>query len=252
MRPGLLALVGAIASADWTGGGRVEGRVATQQLTCDGRQRQIAVFLPEAPAPSTPAPLVVVLHGSGGNGRALVESWKGLASVEGFAVAGPTALDRREWSVPEDGPRFLYELVESMKRSHGIDARRIYLFGHSAGGVFALYMGAVEGDYFAAVAAHAAAFDGEANLSGLVSRRKVPILMIAGTRDPLFPIERARATGKELESLGIPLTFLALPGRRHAYEPSAVVCRSSWAFLREHQLSAQPRYTPHEFRPFQR
>ena len=251
MTPGILVLLGAVAAAGTTVAGRVERGVATLKLACEGRQREIAVFLPEARGPSTP--LVVLLHGSGGNGRALVESWKGLASTEGFAVAGPTALDRREWSVPEDGPRFLYELVESLKQSHDIDPRRVYLFGHSAGGVFALYMGAVEGDYFAAVAAHAAAFNGEANLSRLdLSQRKIPILMMAGMNDPLFPIERARATGKELEGRGLPLTFLELPGRGHAYEPSAVVCRSSWEFLREHQLSSEPRYLLREFRPSQR
>jgi poly(3-hydroxybutyrate) depolymerase len=228
---------------------RVAHGVSTEQMTFGGHQREYAVFLPNVRGPSTSMPLVVLLHGSGGDGRALVESWKDLASAEGFAIVGPTALNRREWSVPEDGPGFLYELVEILRRFHSIDCRRVYLFGHSAGGVFGLYMGAAEADYFAAVAAHAAAFNGETDLSLLdVTSRKIPVLMIAGTQDPVFPVERVRATAKELESRGFPLTLMALPGRGHDYKASAsLVSRASWEFLQKHRLAAEPRYIPYEF-----
>jgi poly(3-hydroxybutyrate) depolymerase len=223
--------------------------ISTERGIYEGRQREVAVFLPRTRDRSEPLPLVVLLHGSGGDGRLLVRSWKGVASAQGFAVAGPTALDRNEWTVPEDGPRFLHELVERLKQSHSIDARRVYLFGHSAGGILALYMGAMEGGYFAAVAAHAAVFAGEAELSGLqLPARKAPVLLMAGTRDRLFPVERARATGKELQGLGVPLTLVELP-RGHAYEPSEPIAERAWEFLREHRLSEEPRYVPHTFAP---
>jgi poly(3-hydroxybutyrate) depolymerase len=56
--------------------------------------------------------------------------------------------------VPADGPAFLYFLIEAVKAKHAVDGRRMYLFGHSAGAEFALTMGLIESEFFAAVAVH--------------------------------------------------------------------------------------------------
>ena len=61
------------------------------------------MFVPDS-ARNKPAPLVVLLHGSGRDGRILVEHWQSLAKKEGIVLAGPDATARAGWSMRDDGP----------------------------------------------------------------------------------------------------------------------------------------------------
>ena len=71
----------------------------------------------------------------------------------------PDAENRQGWSVPGDGPEPLCSLVDHLRQTVPvINARRMYLFGHSAGAVFVLHMAMLESDYFAAGALHAGAW----------------------------------------------------------------------------------------------
>ena len=107
--------------------------------------------------------------------------WKDLARREQFVIAAPDATDRSRWRPPGDGPNLLRDLVEELGH---VDTRRIYLFGYSAGAVFALYMAPLESRYFAAAAVHAGAYTGEADLGFLeTAPRKVPLLLSLGARD---------------------------------------------------------------------
>src|SRR5437868_10337565 len=152
---------GIFAVIAWTMATPVVGATITKEtLKIDRDARPYYLFVPESVG-SEPAPLVITLHGSGRDGRPLVELFRGLASKERFIVAGPDALDRRGWQVPVDGPAFLYFLVEAVKAKHAVDRRRVYLFGHSAGASFALTMGLMESEYFAGVVAHAVALQRE-------------------------------------------------------------------------------------------
>lgn len=84
-----------------------------------------------------------MLHGSGRDGFSLIDKWKDLASKEGIIIVGPDA-NGEGWSTPRDGPAFLHDLVEELKSTYPINPRRVYLFGHSAGAVFALMMSTVD------------------------------------------------------------------------------------------------------------
>ncbi len=50
--------------------------------------------------------------------------------------------------------------LKSLKTKYPINPRRVYLFGHSAGAIFALHMSLMESQYFAAAAVHAGALRG--------------------------------------------------------------------------------------------
>jgi poly(3-hydroxybutyrate) depolymerase len=152
-----------------------------------GRTRTYYLLVPEAAKKAAPAPLLVLLHGSGRDGRSLLEKWEPLAKKEGIVLVGPDAVSSAGWRIPDDGPEFLYDLIEMLARQLDIDRRRVYLFGHSAGAGHALAMALIESQYLAAVAVHAGAM--HQSMFPLIERatRRTPIAMWVGTNDALFP-----------------------------------------------------------------
>jgi poly(3-hydroxybutyrate) depolymerase len=126
-----------------------------QTLTSQGTSRTYYTFVPEKL--TAPAPLLLLLHGSGRDGMSQIDEWKTLAEKEGIILAAPDSANSREWSMNTDGPEFLHDVVEAVRAKNSVDGKRIYIFGHSAGAVFALYMGVMESRYFAAAGVHAGA-----------------------------------------------------------------------------------------------
>src|SRR5262245_32747360 len=149
-------------------------KVVKEVFTSQNKKRAIYLFVPESVKSGTPAPLIVLLHGSGRNGLTLVDKWKDLAAKEGLIVVGPDSLDPSVWNAPADGPEVLRDLVENLKSRYSINSRRVYLFGHSGGAVFALYMSLLESQYFAAAAIHAGAI-GKDDPAIAIAKRKTPI-----------------------------------------------------------------------------
>ena len=109
------------------------------------------------------APLVVVLHGctQSAAGYDQGSGWSALADLHGFAVLFPEQQRANNanlcfnWFVPEDTRRdsgealSIRQMVEAMVVAHGIDRRRIFVTGLSAGGAMASVMLATYPDVFA-------------------------------------------------------------------------------------------------------
>jgi poly(3-hydroxybutyrate) depolymerase len=241
----------AVAVAIWTvlagsADGQPYGKVQSDTFQSDGQKRTYAWF---ATPSAVPRPLVIVLHGSGGNGKDMVNRWRDLARRESFVVAGPDARNPSHWEPPVDGPVLLRDLVDTLK-PHNIDPRRVYLFGHSAGAIFALHMGPIESEYFAAISTHAGAFNGEADLDFLKSAgRRIPVHISAGTKDALFPMALVRATVQQLEAAGFPVTTSFVAGEAHSYRFFGEINERAWTFLRDHSLEKEPVFTPVVFAP---
>lgn len=222
------------------------GEIEKLSLVSRVKARTYYLFVPLSVAAEKPAPLLVTLHGSGRNGKILLQKWKDLAEKEGIVLAGPDSADSEVWSSPGDGPLFLYELVEVLKSKHPIDPRRVYLFGHSSGGMFALQIGSLESEYFAAAAISAGALPSQQYSIHDYATRKIPFVFFVGTRDPLFSVREVRANGEALTSRGFPVEITEIRGLDHNYYASSgMINRSAWEFLRKHQLSADPKYTPY-------
>jgi poly(3-hydroxybutyrate) depolymerase len=228
----------------WLATPALAASVSKEALTIEKDKRTYYLFIPDTVGPE-PAPLVIVLHGSGRDGRPLVDLFRGLASKERFIVVGPDATNRGGWQVPADGPAFLAFVVEDVKTKHPVDGRRIYLFGHSAGASFALSMGLMESEYFAGVAAHAVSLP-EAGREQLLAaaQRKVPMALFHGTKDSNIPIDAALQTRDVLRKAGFPVDSHELPGYEHnsIYSRGDTVIEPAWDFLKAHALDADPRY----------
>ena len=119
--------------------------------------------LPAGAPPAAAAPLVVVLHGCSQTaaGYDLGAGWSVLAERYGFALLLPE--QKREnnpqgcfnWFLPEDTRRghgealSIRQMVARMVADHGLDGRRVFVTGLSAGGAMTAVMLATYPDVFA-------------------------------------------------------------------------------------------------------
>lgn len=230
----LLLLLSATARAD--------EKVTKESLESRGGKRTYYLFVPASA--KAPAPLVVLLHGSGQNGLSMMETWKDLAEREGLVLAGPDSSDPKGWRIPVDGPEFVRDIVETLKRKHPVNPRRVYLFGHSAGAVFALSLSMMESEYFAAAAIHAGAWRRQSDAAIIrYATRKTPLAIFVGDEDEFFPLDAVRATESALKGGGFEVEVKILNDRTHAYaEVAPDVNRAAWRFLKRHELTGEPKY----------
>lgn len=217
-------------------------KIVKESIVSNQKKRTYYLFVPASV--TAPAPLVVLLHGSGRNGLSLVERWKDLAIKEGVIIVGPDALGGGGWSAPTDGPGFLHDLTQELKAKYPVNSRRIYLFGHSAGAVFALLMSMAESEYFAATAIHAGAFRLRDEFQSInQARRKIPLAIWVGTVDRFFPLADVRATRDALRAKGFTIDVTEMPGHDHwYYDLAPEINAAAWEFLKRYELSNEPRY----------
>ena len=220
-----------------------KAKIEKREIVSEGRSRTYYLFVPERPAGAPPAPLLVMLHGSGADGRSLVERWKKLAQKEGIVVAGPDATVREAWNTATDGPVFFRDLVEDVRSAASIDVRRVSLFGYSAGAVLTFFIASLESEYFAAAVSNAGSLpvDHQSVLS--YATRKVPFLLVVGSQDPFFPVPVVEATRDLLVSRGFPVELKVIGNHTHAYYRRADEINGiAWEFLSRQSLSADPKY----------
>ncbi len=139
------------------------------------RERKVAfrLFIPKQFKPNQPIPLVLALHGAGGNEHLFFEGY-GLgvilkeAEQRGWAVIAP----RAEMNLAHIGGA-----LEAAQKLLPIDPTRIYLMGHSMGGAHSFAAIAQFPDRFRAVAIFAGA--------GLPTQvpADLPILMTVGEQE---------------------------------------------------------------------
>jgi poly(3-hydroxybutyrate) depolymerase len=215
----------------------VSGSEAAAKITFEfeGVSRTYYSFIPEDEGP---LPIVVLLHGSGRDGKVMVDAWRDLASKERFIIAAPNSYDPAGWAFKTDSPRFFHAVVEQVKAKHAVDASRIYLFGHSAGALHALVLGIVDSRFYAAVAVHAGALPpGYEKLLFAQADRRTPIAIWVGSNDPLFSVDVVKATKRQFEQNGFQVELSIIPNHDHNYYAIADrVNSSAWDFLKKAQL----------------
>jgi poly(3-hydroxybutyrate) depolymerase len=227
----LLALSSAVAFA--------AAKPEKQTITSLGAERTYYTFVPDKL--TAPAPLLLLLHGSGRDGMSLIDEWKGLADKEGIVLAAPDSANSREWSMSTDGPEFLHEVVEAIRAKYSVDGTRLYIFGHSAGAVFALYMSVMESRYFAAAGVHAGAMGEDFYPYLDLAKRKIPVTIWVGTEDPYFKLPMVKATQAELNKHGFDAKVVEMKGHDHNYYVvSKDLNPKIWDFFRNHKLDDDP------------
>ena len=89
--------------------GVIADGITKEIIRSQNKDRVYYLYVPDKLSQTKPVPLIVLLHGSGRTGNSLVEKWKDLARREQFIIVGPDALNTQGWTIPGDGPDFIYE-----------------------------------------------------------------------------------------------------------------------------------------------
>ena len=229
--------------------GVIADGITKEIIRSQNKDRVYYLYVPDKLSQTKPVPLIVLLHGSGRTGNSLVEKWKDLAKKEQFIIVGPDALNTQGWTIPGDGPDFIYEVVEALKAKYPINARRVYLFGHSAGAGQSLLLSLLESEYFAATAIHAGALHSDDGPFIEHATRKIPIAIWVGTNDEYFPLPVVRATRDMLVSAGFQCELTEIKNHTHwYYDTAAETNAAAWNFLKVFSLKDDPKYENHNFR----
>jgi len=181
-----------------------------QSLIHDGIVRSYLLRVPPATGGGPEKmPLVIVLHGGGGN-AANAESMSGftaLAAREGFIVAYPEGSGRMRdrlltWNAGHccgyamqngiDDVGFINTLLSRLIRDYPVDPRRTYVTGISNGGMMAHRLGSELPQRIAAIAPVVAAVFGDEKLPAL----PVSALMINGMLDRSVPYQGGPPGGR--------------------------------------------------------
>jgi poly(3-hydroxybutyrate) depolymerase len=198
------------------------------------KTRTVYTVIPQKEAPM---PLVILLHGSGRNGEIMASKWKDLALREEFIVAAPDAYNAATWDSGKDTPEFFRNLVEQVKSRHAVESSRIYLFGHSAGAAYALFLTVIDSDLFAATAIHAGALQTDPNGLFEQAKRNAPIAIWVGDHDAYFPVDQVMETKRIFESNGYKVELSVILGHDHNYYAIAGEINSkAWNFLKKTHL----------------
>lgn len=184
-----------------------------------GTRGGFSFYVPEYYDPVQSWPLVVALHGGSGNGGAFLWSWLREARTRGFIVIAPTAFGST-WSLMEpevDGPR-IDRMVEDVARDWNVDASRQLLTGMSDGGTFSYVLG-LRGDCrFTHLAPIAASFHPLImNFADAGRLHGLPIHIVHGAQDWMFPPEMARMAERTLQAAGADVRCREIADLAHTY-----------------------------------
>jgi len=134
-----------------------ENQTVIKTLSFGGETRSYWIYVPSGYNGSVPVPLVVMLHGAGGNGREADEmsGWSTVAEAEGFIAVFP---DGGVWNIYDwngtgrDDVGFLMAVINKVEEDYVIDVSRIYLTGHSMGAGMTITFALQHADILAAIA----------------------------------------------------------------------------------------------------
>ena len=178
-------------------------------IDVDGLERSFIVHLPSTYDGKTPLPVVVMLHGGGGNAKATnwETGWADKADQAGFIAVFPNAAARNPkrrssfasnpqlWNdgsdrfYPDqkvvDDVHFLDRLLQVLSESFAMDSRRVYITGFSNGASMSFLVASKLPHKIAAIAPVA----GACWIDPGTLQPPVSMLYITGTEDPLNIIE---------------------------------------------------------------
>lgn len=184
-----------------------------------GRRGGFSMYVPEYYTPDRPWPLVMALHGGSGNGRAFLWSWLADARSRGAILVAPTAIGGT-WALmgdDADTPNLARILDLVVSRWH-IDRSRRLLTGMSDGGTFCYVTGLRAESPFTHLAPVASTFHPlMAQFADADRLRGLPIHLVHGRLDWMFPVQTAREAHQALTVAGADATYRELDDLSHCY-----------------------------------
>lgn len=191
-----------------------------------GGKRDGLLYVPEGYQPETPAALVVMLHGAGGNARHSLGWMQDLADAHGFLLLAPESR-APSWDLVmgEYGQdvAFLEQVLEHVFDRYAVDPERVVLAGFSDGASYALSLGIINGDLFRHIIAFSPGFAAPRDSHG------TPRLYVShGDKDAVLPVARcSRRIVPQLEAAGLDVRYHEFKGG-HVVPPEVARKAVEW------------------------
>lgn len=168
----------------------------------------LRVYAPRAACGDVPGPVVIALHGAGGDENMFFDAYgagvlKRLADERGFLAVTPSTYGFG------GKPENLTALLDSLANHYAIDRQRVYLLGHSMGAAAAATLAreAPEQVTVACCLAGGATFSADDH--------PAPILIIAAENDQVIPAARLKPGAEKAIAWGLPVEFRVAPDHGH-------------------------------------
>jgi phospholipase/carboxylesterase len=176
-----------------------------------GQGRDGLIYVPPSYRPERPAPLVVMLHGAGGNAANALSVLQPHADAAGLLLLAPDSRGS-SWDVIRDryGPdvAFLERALALVFSRYAVDPARVAVGGFSDGASYALSLGVSNGELFTHVLAFSPGFMVPTRQQGRPS-----IYVSHGTHDAVLPIERcSRRLVPRLQAAGYDVQYVEFDG----------------------------------------
>jgi phospholipase/carboxylesterase len=184
-----------------------------------GSRGGFSLYVPEYYTPDRAWPLVVALHGGSGHGRGFLWSWLRDARSHGAILVAPTATGPT-WALmgdDTDTPN-LARILDLVRSRWNVDTKRMLLTGMSDGGTFCYVTGFERASPFTHLAPVAATFHPlMAEIADADRLRGLPVHIVHGRLDWMFPVQVARQTCDALSAAGASVIYRELDDLSHCY-----------------------------------
>jgi phospholipase/carboxylesterase len=195
-----------------------------------GSRGGFSLYVPEYYTPDRAWPLVMALHGGSGNGRGFLWSWLRDARSSGAILVAPTATGdasnkttsstKTTWALmgeDTDTPN-LARILALVRERWNVDPARLLLTGMSDGGTFCYVTGLESTSPFTHLAPVAATFHPlMAEMADAERLRGLPVYLVHGRLDWMFPVQVARQTQAALSAAGAKVTYREIDDLSHCY-----------------------------------
>jgi phospholipase/carboxylesterase len=194
-------------------------------------ERDALLYIPPSYRPDRPAPLVLSLHGAGGNEQGGLYPLQGLADRAGLILLSPASRGSTwDMLLGEYGPDidFIEQALTQTFAHCAVDPSRLAVGGFSDGASYALSIGLTNGDLFSHVLAFSPGFAAPA-----AQRGEPRIYVSHGTQDSVLPIDVcSRRFVPLLQRAGYDVSYHEFEGP-HTVPPEIAAEALDWFLAKE-------------------
>jgi predicted esterase len=182
--------------------------------TVDQTLQPYRLFVPAAYDGAKPLPLMVALHGMGGDENSMFDQYGKELPVDadkaGFIVVAPKGRDPASMyrgSAEQD----VLDVMNEVQRDYRVDRTRIFLMGHSMGGFGTWSIAQDHPGLFAALGP----ISGGGSAEGMVKLRNIPQYVTHGDDDRTVSVNSSRTMVEAGKKAGASITYVEVPGGSH-------------------------------------
>ncbi len=172
------------------------------------------MFVPKEYDGTKATPLVIALHGMGGDEDSMFDNYaqnlKREAARLGFLVACPkgrTIASMYRGTAEKD----VMDVLAEVRRDYKVDSSRVYLMGHSMGGFGTWSIAMNHPEVFAALGP----FAGGGQPGGMVKIKHIPQYVVHGDNDKTVAVGSSRSMVEAGKKAGATIEYVEVPGGSH-------------------------------------